>query len=112
MKPLWGKPRVRIYPRDNWPFKIVEEPGVTTAIESARARWPRFDEIWEALVWLIAHGGHKIGAEERTFGGVGHYVYTYAGDAKARFPRIVVVYRWHLESFTIRMIVVSEREEV
>jgi hypothetical protein len=34
-------------------------------------------------------------------------MYVYAGDAEAGFPRIVVVYKYSLEYFTLRMIVVS-----
>ena len=102
---------MRVYPRDGWPFKIIEEKAVTVAVMSARERWPRFDEIWDGLVWLVAHGGHKIGAEEREFGGVGHYVYTFAGDRMAGFPRIVLVYKWGVGSFTLRVILVSDAQE-
>lgn len=99
---------MRIYPRDSWPFKIIEEPAVTQCIASARAKWPRFDDIWDGLVWLIAHGGHKIGAEERKFGGIGHYVYTYIGDVTVGFPRIVVVCKWTPEAFVLRLLLVSD----
>lgn len=98
---------MRIGARQNWPFEIIEEEAVSQRIVEARNEWPRFDEIWDGLVWLIAHGGHKIGTE-RNFGGVGHRVYVYAGDEIAGFPRIVVVYRHNVESFTLRMIVVSK----
>lgn len=96
---------MRVYPRDNWPFKVIEEPAVTDCIASARMQWPRFDEIWDGIVWLIARG---LEGEKRTFGGVGHSVYTYAGDTIAGFPRIVVVYRWSVEAYVLRMLLVSQ----
>ena len=99
---------MRIFPRADWPFKLIEEPGVTEAIVASRAKYQRFDEAWEGLSWLIAHGGDRLGVVERKFGGVGHYVYTYEGDGVAGFPRIVVVYRWGLGKYTLRMIVVSD----
>jgi hypothetical protein len=98
---------LRIYPRAEWPFKIIEEQAVTARITSARQEWHRFEEIWEGIVWLIAHNGQAIGAEERTFGGVDHYVYTFDGDQVAGFPRIVVVYKYSLGAFVLRMILVS-----
>ena len=96
---------MRVYPRDGRPFKIVEEPAVTQCIVSARARWLRFEEIWDGVCWLIARG---MSSEEREFGGVGHHVYTFPGDAVAGFPRIVVVYRWSVEAYILRVLLVSE----
>ena len=96
---------MRIYPRKNWPFKVIEEPAVTQAIVGARETWIRFDEIWDGIVWLIARGMH---AQERQFGGVGHFVYTYTGDVIAGFPRIVVVYRWSVEAYIVRVLLVSQ----
>jgi hypothetical protein len=101
---------VRVYPRPDWPFKIIEENAVTDAIVTARQTWPRFEEAWDGLVWLIAHGGDRLLATERKFGGVGHYMIAYEGDLIAGFPRIALVYRWGNGAYTIRMIVVSEPE--
>jgi hypothetical protein len=96
---------MRIYPREDSPFKIIEEPSVTRQIVSARERWPRFDDIWHGITWLIARG---MIVEERQFAGRGHYVYTYGGDAIAGFPRIVVVYRWSVEAYVLRTLLVTE----
>ena len=98
---------MRVYPTGDWPFKVVEEATVTAALVAAEQQWPRFPEIWDGIIWMIAHGGDKIGGPERRFGTGGHFTYTYEGDSVAGFPRIVVVYRWGLGSWTIRMIVVS-----
>jgi hypothetical protein len=86
---------------------VIEEPAVTLQIAASVQTWPRFDEIWDGLVWLIAHNGHAIGAIEREIGGVGHYVYTYEGDTVAGYPRIVVAYRYGMGRFTVRWLVVS-----
>lgn len=102
---------MRVYPRPDWPFKIIEEHAVTEVIVAAREKWPRFDTIWEGIVWLIAHGGDRIRAEERTFGGVGHFMFTYSGDPVARFPRIVVVYRWGNGAYVLRMLLVSSPDD-
>ena len=101
---------MRVYPRADWPFKIIEEPAVTQAIAAARERWARFEEIWDGIVWLIAHGGDKLDVVERPFGGVGHFIYTYEGDTVADFPRIVVAYRWRPGSYVLRMLLVSAAE--
>lgn len=92
--------------REDWPFKIVEEPNVTLLLQQARTQYTRFDEAWDGIVWLIAHGGHKIGVP-LDFGGVGHRVYTDNGDVTAGFPRIVVVYKYSLEVFTLKVVRVS-----
>lgn len=96
---------MRIYPRPNWPFKVIEEQAVTQAIVAARNTWARFDEIWDGIVWLIARG---LEGEKRLFGGVEHNIYTYAGDPVAGFPRIVVVYRWGVEAYVLRVLLVSD----
>ena len=101
---------MRVYPRPDWPFRIIEENSVTDMIVSARMTWPRFEEAWDGLVWLIAHGGDRLAATEKTFGGVGHFMLAYAGDAVAGYPRIAVVYRWGSGAYTIRMITVSDPE--
>jgi hypothetical protein len=101
---------VRVYPRPDWPFKIIEEPAVTEAIVAARELWPRFEEIWDGVVWLIAHGGDRLDAEERVIGGVGHFIYAYEGDPAAGFPRIVVAYKWALGNYTLRWLLVSSPE--
>ena len=98
---------MRVYPTKNWPFKIIEEKAVTDSVIAAEQQWPRFLEIWDGLMWMIAHGGDKNGGPERRFGTGGHFVYAYEGDSVAGFPRIVVVYRWGNGNWTIRMVVVS-----
>lgn len=98
---------MRIYPRSDWPFRIVEEPPVTDAIVAARAKYSRFDEAWDGLIWLIAHGGDAMIAEEREQG----TVVTYEGDGVAGFPRIVLVYRWGMGRYTIRYAVISDPPE-
>lgn len=75
---------------------------------AAEKKYPRFNEAWEGLSWLIAHGGDKVGAVERKFGGVGHFMYTFAGDPEAGFPRIVVVYRWYPGRYVIRAVVICD----
>ena len=99
---------MRVYPRPDWPFKLVEEPAVTQSILAAQQKYPRFEEAWDGLCWLIAHGGDRLGVTERKFGNVGHFIYTYEGDEVAGFPRIVVVYSYAVGSYTLRMIVVSD----
>jgi hypothetical protein len=95
-----------IGPRENWPFKVIEEQAVTQLIEAARSQYPRFDEAWDGIVWLIAHGGHKMGSPYK-FGNVGHILYVDEGDRVVGFPRILVVYRYTLEAFVIKLIRVS-----
>jgi len=93
--------------RPDWPFKIVEEPNVTKLLQQARATYPRFDDAWDGIIWLIAHGGHKMGTPYQ-FGGVGHRIYVDSGDAIAGFPRVVVVYKYTLEAFIVKVVRVSD----
>lgn len=93
--------------RPNWPFTIIEEPGVTAMLAQARDQFPRFDEIWDGIIWLLAHAGHKLGMP-KDFGRVGHRVYVYDGDRVAGFPHIFIVYRQDVDTFILKVISISE----
>ena len=93
--------------RPNWPFKIIEEPNVTLLINQARTNYPRFDDTWEGIMWLLAYGGHKMGSPTE-LGGVGHRIYVDNGDAVAGFPRILIVYKVTVEAFVIKILRVSD----
>ena len=99
---------MRIFPTKDRPFKLIEEPAVTKIIVSSQEKYPRFDDAWNGVCWLIAHGGDRLKAKEIEFGGSRHYVLTTEGDGVARFPRIVVVYRWGMGAYTLSMLLVSD----
>jgi hypothetical protein len=62
-------------------------------IEAARARYPRFDEIWIGITWLLACNPEPPGSflsVERD--GRKYFIYGFRGDADADIPDMWIFY--------------------
>lgn len=70
---------------------VVEERKVEEAVNRFSEKFPRFDEAWEGLKWLLAREGQNLGLW-RTEGDTHYRVYVQAGDELAGTPEIWVVY--------------------
>ena len=70
---------------------IVEQPAVQKAADKYSAKFPRFDEAWEALKWLLARSGNTLGIWQNV-GATQYRVYVQASDELALTPEIWVVF--------------------
>ncbi len=78
---------------------IVEELPAQHAAELFAAEFPRFDEAWEALKWLLCR---KPGVGySRDIDGQEFYLYVSAADELAKTPTIWVVYSYSDHEVTI-----------
>lgn len=73
---------------------IVEEASVSTAVDRFTRKYPRFDEAFEALKWLLARKCETLQGGMRTVGGVTYHLYRQAADNLAGTPAIVIVYTY------------------
>lgn len=72
---------------------IVEELGVSKHLDLLTEKFPRFDEAWEGLKWVLSRNptpkgsSLKISAEQKRY-----RAFVLAGDTLAGTPDIRVVY--------------------
>lgn len=71
---------------------IVESDAAQAAIDAGCATYPRLDESWEALKWLLARSAGTIGRPPRT-GDPRLRLYVQDGDRVANVPAIWIVFR-------------------
>ena len=76
-----------------WVFarEIVEERDVSLAIDGYRQRFPRFDDAYAALQWLLARRGDRLGLHSRV-GTIEYRLYRQDADPIAQTPALIVVY--------------------
>ncbi len=70
---------------------IVEVPGVSQALDQARAQHPRLDDAWQALTWLLCRRADVLGLQ-RVVGTTRYHLYRQGPDPVANTPGIAVVY--------------------
>jgi hypothetical protein len=64
-------------------------------IADARRRYPRFDQIWEGIVWLFARDPEPMGSFESTVHqDIRYLIYGFRGDAVARIPDMWIFYEY------------------
>jgi hypothetical protein len=73
---------------------IVEELDVSEYVDLFSEKFPRFDEAWEALKWLLSRNPEPKGSALKIMpdGASRYRAYVLAGDPLAGTPDIWVVY--------------------
>lgn len=71
---------------------VVEETDVSPLIDHFTRQFPRFDEAWVGLQWLLARNPRPQGCAAREVDGVYYSVYVAAGDEVAGTPDIWILY--------------------
>ena len=75
--------------------EIVEELDVSVCVDLYTETFPRFDEAWEGLKWILSRSPEPKGsAVKATPEGEKYRAYVLAGDLLAGTPDIWVVYRF------------------
>jgi hypothetical protein len=82
---------------------VIEETAVSKAGDAFSQVFPRFDDAWDALKWLLAREpAQKNAARHVANGGTAAVmVYVQAADPLAKTPEIWVVYTYTSDSITI-----------
>ena len=70
---------------------VVPENSVTDLIDAECANFPRLEEAWEALKWLLAHSADNVGLPSRADETLRLYVQS--DDQLAGVPALWVLYR-------------------
>jgi plasmid stabilization system protein ParE len=79
---------------------VVESEAAAAAIDAGCKTYPRLDEAWEALKWLLARSAATIGRPPRS-GDPRLRLYVQSGDRIANVPSIWIVYILHEEEVEI-----------
>lgn len=77
---------------------VREAPSAQDAIDDAREKWPRVDEAWEAIFWVLARDP-TVGVPLTEFGQL--RAFTFEGRFIYEIPTIVVIYEFDQEVITI-----------
>lgn len=78
-----------------WEFHartIVEEPGASESADRLKREFPRFDEAYEALKWILARSCDDLHSRKREIDGVLYYLHRRSGDAIANTPDITILF--------------------
>jgi hypothetical protein len=89
---------------------VFESPDVSAVIEEARSRWPRFDDAYAGLQWLLARQALTLGVWQ-VVGETMYRLYRQAGKKQASTPDIAIVYTVDENNVTIIAMRVEERLE-
>jgi hypothetical protein len=87
---------------------IFESPEVTDAITEASKIWPRFNDAYAGLQWLLSREAPNLGVR-RVVEGQMYRLYRQAGNDIAKTPDIVVVYTFDDENVHLLDLKVEER---
>lgn len=80
--------------------EIIEERRVTSIIDRARKKYPRIDDAWEGLTWLLSRDP-GVGESHRGY-------YRYALGGMFGVPPIVVVYKFDRIYVVIELVYIVE----
>ena len=69
-------------------------------VDSACAQYPRFDDAWEALKWLLSRSANQVGRAPKS-GNPNLRLYVQSGDVIANLPAIWVLYEIGQDDVTI-----------
>lgn len=89
---------------------VIEEQDVSETADQLSAKFPRFDDAWDALTWLLAREPNQKNAARRAIGEppTEYMVYIQAGDRIARTPDIWVLYTYTID--VVRIISINAVE--
>jgi len=74
---------------------VIEDLDVSVYVDMFADRYPRFNEAWEGLKWLLSRSPTVKGSVSQ-IGASGEYrSYVLAGDLLAETPEIWVVYTYN-----------------
>lgn len=82
---------------------IVEDEQVSQRIDAECANYPRLREAWDALHWLLARSGVKMGRMPR-IGNPNLRLYVQAHDLIAKIPAIWVLFELEQDQIVIHAI--------
>lgn len=71
---------------------VVEEHTAAQTVDRLTQAYPRFEEAWEGLKWLLARNPVLKGSVRKMVGTEEYRLYVLAGDAVAKTPDLWVVY--------------------
>lgn len=75
--------------------EVVEELDVSNYVDLFTEKFPRFEEAWEGLKWLLSRNPAPKGSARREAVSGGEYrSYVSASDPLAKTPEIWVVYTY------------------
>jgi hypothetical protein len=79
---------------------IVLEPAAQEAADSFCEEFPRFEEAWDALQWLLARHPRQVGSR-KAVNGREYWACVRAPDEIAGTPQIAVVYSFDNDEVVI-----------
>ena len=71
---------------------IALTPDAQQELEEARNLFPRFDQVWEGITWLLARDPRPAGSFLTTLHGKEFVMYGFEGDSVAKTPTMWLVY--------------------
>lgn len=77
---------------------VVEQPGIAHVVDEARERWPRSDDAWNAVTWVVARDpevGVALSESGRT------RALTLNGARSIGLPSVTIVYVIGEQAITI-----------
>ena len=86
---------------------VAQEAVVSDQYNAALAKWPRLDEAWRGLEWLLARAAPESGRARQEAGEL-FRVYKQEGDFLAKTPSILIVFTFDNECVTIHDVRFSE----
>lgn len=78
-----------------WEFRartIIEEPGVTERLAVLNERFPRFNDSYRALTWVLAQRCDRLPTKWRTLGSIKYNLYVQDSHPIAKTPWISVLF--------------------
>lgn len=88
--------------------QVVEEAEVSSTIDEGREKYPRLDEAWQGLTWLLARSADEMGRLSRD----GKFrLYVQPGDAAFNVPEIWIIFKADAAEITVLAVHLSEAED-
>jgi hypothetical protein len=72
-------------------YSVIEDSRVSSAVDDAKMRWPRAEDAWEAVVWVLARDP-LIGKAITESGRVRSF--TFDGARSIGLPTVTVMYEF------------------
>ncbi len=69
---------------------VAEEPSVTEDVEDAKLQWPRAQDVWDTITWVLARDP-EIGVPVYESGA--YRAFTYEGARSGNLPTATVLYQ-------------------
>ena len=69
---------------------VVEEPRVSRALDDAKERWPRAQDAWDTVLWVIARDPERAGMPLTESGATRSF--TIDGARSIGLPTVTVLY--------------------